>query len=119
MDYHIDAKNKILGRVASEISQILQGKRIRTMRANRVSTTAFTLKNYGEVVGDRQEARAESVLSPYRLCRPSEGDAARRAACEESEDRDPRSRAEDVAAKFFEPAEIEESDIRRSRKDRN
>ena len=29
MDYHIDVKNKILGRVASDISLILQGRRVR------------------------------------------------------------------------------------------
>ena len=27
MDYHIDAKNKILGRLASEVAMILQGKK--------------------------------------------------------------------------------------------
>jgi large subunit ribosomal protein L13 len=49
MDYHIDAKNKILGRVASEISHILQGKKNPNYAANRVSNDRVYVKNYGEV----------------------------------------------------------------------
>jgi large subunit ribosomal protein L13 len=49
MDYHIDAKNKVLGRVASEISQILQGKRKPNYAPNRVGTDRVFVKNYGEV----------------------------------------------------------------------
>ena len=33
MDYHIDAKNKVLGRVATDISLILQGKKSATSSA--------------------------------------------------------------------------------------
>ncbi len=35
MDYHIDAKNKVLGRVATEIAVILQGKKSRATREPR------------------------------------------------------------------------------------
>ena len=49
MDYHIDAKNKVLGRVASEISQILQGKKKPNYAPNRVGTDRVFVTNYGEV----------------------------------------------------------------------
>ncbi len=49
MDYHIDAKNKILGRVASEIAHILQGKKNPHYAPNRVSSDRVYVKNYGEV----------------------------------------------------------------------
>jgi large subunit ribosomal protein L13 len=49
MDYHIDAKNKILGRVASDIALILQGKKHASYAPNRVGKDRVFVKNYGEV----------------------------------------------------------------------
>jgi large subunit ribosomal protein L13 len=49
MDYHIDAKNRILGRVASDIALILQGKKHATYEPNRVGKDRVFVKNYGEV----------------------------------------------------------------------
>lgn len=46
MDYHIDAKQKILGRLASEIAAILQGKKSPAYRSNRVSADKVLVKNY-------------------------------------------------------------------------
>jgi large subunit ribosomal protein L13 len=46
MEHHIDAKNKILGRVASEIAVILQGKKKVTYARNRVSDDKVYVKNY-------------------------------------------------------------------------
>ncbi len=45
MEYHIDAKNKILGRVASEIALILQGKKSADYARNRVSNDKVYVKN--------------------------------------------------------------------------
>lgn len=45
MDYHIDAQNKILGRVASDIALILQGKKSATYERNRVSNDKVFVKN--------------------------------------------------------------------------
>ena len=49
MDYHIDAKNKILGRVASDIALILQGKKSASYARNRVSGDKVYVKNYGAI----------------------------------------------------------------------
>jgi large subunit ribosomal protein L13 len=45
MEYHIDAKNKILGRIASEIALILQGKKSATYARNRVSADKVFITN--------------------------------------------------------------------------
>lgn len=50
MDYHIDAKNKVLGRVATEISLILQGKKSATYQSNRVSDDKVYVKNVDGLV---------------------------------------------------------------------
>lgn len=49
MDYHIDAKNKILGRTASEIALILQGKRHASYQPNRVGGDRVIVKNVKEI----------------------------------------------------------------------
>jgi large subunit ribosomal protein L13 len=49
MEYHIDAKNKILGRLASEIAVILQGKKSPTYERNRVSDDKVYVTNYEQV----------------------------------------------------------------------
>ncbi len=49
MDYHIDAKNKILGRVASEVALILQGKRSPKYEPRVVSNDKVFLKNYKDI----------------------------------------------------------------------
>lgn len=49
MEYHIDAKNKVLGRVASEIALILQGKKSATYERNRVSDDKVYVKNFAEI----------------------------------------------------------------------
>lgn len=49
MDYHIDAKNKILGRVASEIAGILQGKKHPNYAPNRVSKDRVYVENYDKI----------------------------------------------------------------------
>jgi large subunit ribosomal protein L13 len=49
MDYHIDAKNKVLGRLATEISLILQGKKSVHYAPNRVSNDRVFVKNYAEI----------------------------------------------------------------------
>jgi large subunit ribosomal protein L13 len=45
MDYHIDAKNKILGRVATEIAVILQGKKSVAYAPNRVGADKVFVSN--------------------------------------------------------------------------
>jgi large subunit ribosomal protein L13 len=50
MDYHIDAKNKVLGRVATDISLILQGKKSATFERNRVSADKVYVTNYDSIV---------------------------------------------------------------------
>ena len=45
MDYHIDAKDKVLGRLASEIALILQGKKSASYEQNRVSEDKVYVKN--------------------------------------------------------------------------
>ncbi len=49
MDYHIDAKNKILGRVATDISLMLQGKKSATFERNRVSADKVYVTNYESI----------------------------------------------------------------------
>ena len=50
MDYHIDANNKVLGRVASEISLILQGKKSAAYQRNRVAADKVYVKNVGGII---------------------------------------------------------------------
>lgn len=50
MEHHIDAKGKVLGRLASEIAMILQGKKNPNYRPNKVSDDKVYLKNYTEVI---------------------------------------------------------------------
>ena len=45
MDYHIDAKNKVLGRLATDIALILQGKKSAAYERNRVSEDKVYVKN--------------------------------------------------------------------------
>ncbi len=55
MEHRIDAKNKVLGRVASEIAYILQGKKSASFQPNRVSNDRVLVKNYRDikVTGDK------------------------------------------------------------------
>lgn len=50
MDYHIDAKDKVLGRVASDIALMLQGKKHASYARNRVSGDKVYVKNYKAIV---------------------------------------------------------------------
>ena len=50
MEHHIDAKNKILGRLASEIALILQGKKSAAYAPNRVSGDKVYVKNYKDIM---------------------------------------------------------------------
>ena len=50
MDYHIDVKNKVLGRVASDIALMLQGKKHASYARNRVSGDKVFVKNYKEIM---------------------------------------------------------------------
>ncbi len=45
MDYHIDAKGKVLGRLATEISLILQGKKAAAYQRNAVSSDKVYVEN--------------------------------------------------------------------------
>ena len=45
MEHHIDANKKILGRVASDIALILQGKKSAKYARNRVSEDKVYVKN--------------------------------------------------------------------------
>lgn len=49
MEYRIDAKNKILGRVAAEISLILQGKKRASYARNRVSDDKVYVTGYEHI----------------------------------------------------------------------
>ena len=49
MDHHIDAKNKIMGRLASEIALILQGKKKASYNPRIVGGDKVFVKNYREV----------------------------------------------------------------------
>ena len=59
MDYKIDAKNKVLGRVATEVSMILQGKKSAKYAPNRVSQDRALVSNYKEigVTGDKLKGK--------------------------------------------------------------
>src|SRR3989344_4115947 len=48
-DYHIDAKNKIMGRLASEIALILQGKKSPSYTPRLVGSDKVFVKNYKDV----------------------------------------------------------------------
>ena len=50
MDYIIDAKKKPLGRIASEVATILQGKKSVRYQPNVVSEDRAIIKNYREFV---------------------------------------------------------------------
>ena len=50
MEYHIDANKKILGRVATEIALILQGKKSASYQRNRVSADKVYVKNVDGIV---------------------------------------------------------------------
>ncbi len=49
MDYHIDAKDKIMGRLASEIALILQGKKSTAYNPRLVGSDTVFVKNYKDV----------------------------------------------------------------------
>lgn len=59
MDYHIDAKNKILGRVASEIAVILQGKKSPAYEPRLIGQDKVFVKNFAEikVTGNKLKGR--------------------------------------------------------------
>lgn len=50
MDYHIDAKNKILGRLASEIAVMLQGKKNPKYEPRLAGGNRVFVKNYKNVI---------------------------------------------------------------------
>ena len=50
MEYHVDAKNKVLGRLASDISLMLQGKKSAGFERNRVSGDKVYVSNYDAIV---------------------------------------------------------------------
>ena len=50
MEYHVDAKNKVLGRLATDISLILQGKKSATFETNRVSNDKVYVTNCESIV---------------------------------------------------------------------
>jgi large subunit ribosomal protein L13 len=50
MEHTIDAKNKVLGRLATEIAHILQGKKSASYAKNRVSDDKVLVKNYKDIV---------------------------------------------------------------------
>ena len=49
MDYQIDAKNKILGRLASEAALILQGKKSSKYEPRLVGSDRVFVKNYRDI----------------------------------------------------------------------
>jgi large subunit ribosomal protein L13 len=49
MDYHIDAKDKILGRLASDVSLILQGKKSASYEQNKIGNDRAIVKNIGDI----------------------------------------------------------------------
>ncbi len=49
MDYHIDAKNKILGRFSSEIAGILQGKKSPKYEPRLPGSDRVFVKNYKDI----------------------------------------------------------------------
>ena len=59
MDYHIDGKNKILGRLASEVAVILQGKKSPRYNPREVGSDKVYLKNYKDIAisGKKREEK--------------------------------------------------------------
>jgi large subunit ribosomal protein L13 len=59
MDYHIDVKNKVLGRVASDIAVILQGKKAASYERNHVGADKVYVKNVAgiRVTGNKAEQK--------------------------------------------------------------
>ena len=59
MDYHIDVNNKVLGRVASDIALILQGKKSASYARNKVGSDKVYVKNVDgiRVTGNKAEAK--------------------------------------------------------------
>ena len=55
MDYKIDAKNKRLGRVATEIAMILQGKKSAKYERNKVGSDRAVVSNWDQITisGDK------------------------------------------------------------------
>ena len=49
-EYHIDAKGKVLGRVATDISLILQGKKNPAYQPHRVSADKVYVSNYESII---------------------------------------------------------------------
>lgn len=49
MEYRIDARNKILGRVASDIALMLQGKKSASYERNRVSSDKVYVENVAHI----------------------------------------------------------------------
>ena len=56
MEYHVDAKNKVLGRLASDISLMLQGKKSATFETNRVSKDKVYVSNVDGIMVTGQKA---------------------------------------------------------------
>ncbi|MDP1706817.1 MAG: 50S ribosomal protein L13 [bacterium] len=50
MDYQLDAKNKPLGRLASEVALILQGKKHASYEPNKIGPDRVIVKNIKEIV---------------------------------------------------------------------
>jgi large subunit ribosomal protein L13 len=57
MEYHIDVNNKVLGRVASEIALILQGKKSAAYERNRVTEDKVYVKNVAGLVVTGNKAK--------------------------------------------------------------
>ena len=59
MDYTIDAKNRTLGRLSTEIANILQGKNDPSYQPNRVADNRVVVKNIDKikVTGDKGEQK--------------------------------------------------------------
>lgn len=59
MDYYIDAKNKILGRIASEIAVILQGKKNPSYEPRLVGNDRVIVKNVAgiKISGEKEEQK--------------------------------------------------------------
>ena len=65
MEYHIDAKNKVLGRVATDISLILQGKKSATFERNRVSDDKVYVSNVRWHRRHGQEGHGQDLLQAH------------------------------------------------------
>lgn len=57
MDYHLDAKNKKIGRLASEIAVILQGKKSASYEPRLVGSDRVFLKNFKKVYLDPKKIK--------------------------------------------------------------